>query len=270
MTDLERRLTALGEELAWPATPDLVPEVLARVAAGRAPVGGAEGAAPRAGQRPRLRDRLRLPARPLPALAAILAALVVAGAALLAASPGVRADLRKLLGLGAVRVEVVRELPPLRAGSHVDLGTRVTAAEARLNTGRTPPAIGALGAPDALYLGAEPRATLTAAYRPRPGLPEAFDGIAALLSTFRGDPFAFVQKLVASDTPVREVRVAGAPGLWIPGPHGVIVGDGGHAPTELRPRLATSTLLWLRGGVTYRLEADLPLARALRLAASVR
>jgi len=269
VNDLERRLTALGDELAWPATPDLVPGVRARVAAEPPRLEG-RGAPGAPTQRRRLRDRLRLPARPLPALAAILAALVVAAAALLAASPGVRAELRKLLGLGAVRVEVVRELPPLRAGSHVDLGTQVTAAEARLNTGRTPPAIGALGTPDALYLALEPPATLTAAYRPRPGLPEAFDGIAALLSTFRGDPFAFVQKLVAGDTPVREVRVAGAPGLWIPGPHGVVVADDRDAPTELRPRLATSTLLWLRGGTTYRLEADVPLARALRLAASVR
>lgn len=266
MTDLERRLGALADELAWPPPRDLVPGVLARIAGERAPAEARDGAGAPGGRR----ARRRLASRPLPALAALLAVVVVAVAALLAASPGVRADLRRLLGLGTVRVEIVRELPPLRAGSRADLGARVTAAEAVLNTGRAAPSARALGPPDALYLGGEPPGTLTAAYRPRPGLPEAFDGIAALVSTFPGDPFAFVGKLVAGGTPLRRVRVAGAPGLWIPGPHGIVVGGRGNAPAELPPRLAGPTLLWVRGGLTYRLEARVPLARALRIAASVR
>jgi hypothetical protein len=261
MTDLERRLAALGHELAWPPTPDVATQVRARIAADTR-----QGETRRAERTPR---GARWWSRPLPAFAAVAVALVVAAAALLAASPGVRADLRRLLGIGAVKVEIVRELPPLRAGSRVDLGTRITAAEARLDTGRDAPAIGELGPPDAIFLGADPPGTLTAAYRPRRGLPERFDGLAALVSSFQGDPFGFVGKLVGSDTPIRRVRVDGAPGLWVPGAHGVLVADRDHAPTELRPRLASSTLLWLRDGITYRLEADVPLPTALRLARSV-
>jgi hypothetical protein len=265
MTDLERRLAALADELAWPPTPDLVPGVRARIAAEPSPAAGERGARRALPTLGRLRPALR----PLPALAAILAALIVAGAVLLAASPGVRADLRRLLGFGSVQVEVVRELPPLRAGRQVDLGVRVSAGEARLNTGRTPPSIGALGPPDASFLAADPPGMLTAAYRPRPGLRESFDGLAVLLSTFRGDPFSFLKKLLAGGTPMQDVEVAGAPGLWIPGPHGIVVADRDGQPTELRPRLASSTLLWLREGVTYRLEADVSLRHALRLARSV-
>jgi hypothetical protein len=204
--------------------------------------------------------------------AAVLAALLVAGGVILAASPDVRADLLRALGLGGnVKVVVVRELPPLRTDAIADLGPRVTAQEAEIATGRKAPVITALGRPDGLFLDSSPQDAITALYRPRDGLPEALHGVGALLTTFPGDPFAFIEKLVAGGTDVRRVRVGSAPGLWVGGQHGVLVAErGGAAPVELRPRLAAPTLLWRIGTTTYRLEADVSLTQALRLARSVR
>ena len=70
MTELELQLLALREDVAWPPTPDLATVVQARVA-----------------REPRRRERrARLPRRLVPALAALLLALV-AFSVLLAASP---------------------------------------------------------------------------------------------------------------------------------------------------------------------------------------
>jgi hypothetical protein len=52
----------------------------------------------------------------------------------------------------------------------------------------------------------------------------------------------------------RWVEIGGEPGIWLPGPHAVTyVGRDGVRRTETA-RLAAPTLIWLAGGVTYRLE----------------
>jgi hypothetical protein len=103
VTELERELLALGDEIAWPPTPDLAMAVRERIAA-----------EPRA----RARSRWPLPRlgwpvpRVAPALAAVLAVLIAFGV-LLAASSGVRATLRDWLGIGSVRITRVERLPDL-------------------------------------------------------------------------------------------------------------------------------------------------------------
>ena len=118
MPELETQLRALGEELAWPATPDLAAAVAARAARARR----AAPAPPRpAGRSP-------------PALAALL--LVPAAAV---AFPGARDDVLEWLGLRDVEI---RRVPAPPAGTRpeleADLGRVVTLAQARREAGFAP------------------------------------------------------------------------------------------------------------------------------------
>jgi hypothetical protein len=124
--------------------------------------------------------------------------------------------------------------------------------------------IRALGKPDAIYAGtAVVPAQVSVVYVARPGLPPATAGIGALLDEIEGDQLPFIQKLVSARVPVKRVDVNGAEGIFVGGRHAV------YLPDQLRPRLAGNTLLWVRDGVTYRLETALGVDAALRLARSV-
>jgi hypothetical protein len=247
VSDLERRLAVLRDDVAWPPTPDLASAVAARVAS-----------EPR--RRARARPRLRPALRPATvALAALVVALVVAGT--LAAAPGVRARIADWLGIGAVRVERVDRLPDVGPARDLGLGRRTTLAAAR-RAARVPvPTIGALGAPDAVYVSRQPPAGASLVYLARPGLPAATHGTGALLTMLPGGDVALVKKLLGAGTSVTSVDVDGALGVYISGePHVV-------TPPN---RLAGNTLIWVRGDTTYRLETALGRAAALRLARSVR
>jgi hypothetical protein len=210
------------------------------------------------GRRPRLRGRL------VPALVAALVVLIALGA-LLAASPGVRATLRDWLGIGTVSIKRVDRLPDLSPARRLELGRRVNAAQAARHLGHPVVTVRALGAPDAIYAGtAVVPAQVSVVYVARPGLPPGTAGIGALLDEIDGDQVPFIQKLVGARVPVKRVDVNGAEGLFVSGPHAV------YLPDQLRPRLAGNTLLWVRNGVTYRLETALGVDAALRLARSVR
>jgi hypothetical protein len=247
VTELERELLALGEDIAWPPAPDLAAAVQTRIA--RTPQ--------------RARRPVWLPRRLAPALAVVLVVLVALGA-LLAASPGVRATVRDWLGIGAVAVERVDRLPDLSTARQLQLGRRVTAAAATRRFGHPVLTVRALGAPDAIYSGtAVVPARVSLVYVARPGLPAGTAGVGALLDEIEGDSLPFAQKLVGGGVPITRVNVNGAPGLFIGGRHALAL------PDELRPRLAGNTLLWAHGGVTYRLETALGVRAALRLARSV-
>jgi hypothetical protein len=93
-----------------------------------------------------------------------------------------------------------------------------------------------------------------------------------LLSEFRGnlDP-GFVKKLISPDTHIEFVTVGGAEAAWISGPaheFGYTRPDGEYATETVR--LAANTLLWVRGGITYRLESALTRDAAIALALSLR
>jgi hypothetical protein len=244
MSELEQRLALLRDEVAWPPTPDLATAVATRIAS----------------EPPPRRRAFALPAlRPATvALAALVAALAVA--VTLAAAPGVRARIERWLGIGAVRVERVERLPATAPGRDLGLGTRTTLASAR-RAARVPvPTIGALGAPDAVYVD-RPSGEASLVYRARAGLPAATTGIGALLTMLPGGDIGLVKKYLGGGTDVEGVDVDGAIGVFISGePHVV-------TPPN---RLAGNTLLWVRGDTTYRLETALGRDAALRAARSVR
>jgi hypothetical protein len=248
VTELERELLALGDDIAWPATPDLAAAVQARVAR-----------EPDVRRAPR---RAWLPGRLVPVAVAVLV-VVLACAALLAASPGVRATIRDWLGIGSVRITRVERLPVTAPVRDLGLGRRATVAQADRQLGSPIATVRALGAPEAIYIDDGPPARVSELYAPRAGLPPGTAGFGALLDQIQGDSTAFIEKFVSAGVPISRVRVNGAPGYFIGGTHAVSL------PDELRPRLAGNVVVWLHDAVTYRLETKLGRDAAVRLAESV-
>lgn len=256
MSELERALVDLGRHVRFPDTPDLAASVRGALESPAAPA-----VLPVA---PRLRRGA--------VLAAALLTMLVAG--LLSLSPAVRAAILRVFVLPGVRIVIgPGELAPARPlGEGLALGRRVPLEEAEERLGFDVGVPARLGDPDEVYL-AEPSDRVSLAYRARPGLPEAHaTGLGLLLTEFRAAlDEQFLKKLVDADVArIRSVSVDGVPGYWVEGPHTLhVVGEGG-LPVADRARLAGNTLLWSRSGVTYRLEAEIGLQRALAIAASVR
>jgi hypothetical protein len=252
MTDLERQLALLRDEAAWPRTPDIAGAVAARIAAEPPPR--------RTVPFPPVRGLSRgLGGSRAAAVAVAVAVAVLAVAVTLAAAPGVRARIADWLGIGAVRIERVDRLPDTGPAADLGLGRRTTLAGARRAAPVPVPVLGALGAPDAVYVDTA-GGSASVVYLARPGLPPATRRIGALLTIFPGGDVGVVKKLLGAATSVTGVDVDGALGVFISGDRHVVV------PPN---RLAGNTLLWVRGDATYRLETALGRDAALRLARSV-
>ena len=237
MPELERQLHALGASIEFPLEPDLVPTVRARISA-RAP-------------QPRRRRRALVVALGLVALA-IGAAFAV---------PQSRAEILRWVGLRGIRVEFVDRLPAVRVTSELELGRRVSLAEARRLASFEVATSALLGKPDAVYY--------------RPGAVSVLYGstedVRLLLTQLRGrtEPM-LIKKIAGPGTRILGVRVNGEPGYWLSGaPHFLYFAPNGEVHEE-RVRLARNTLLWQRGELTLRLEGELTLAQALRIATSLR
>jgi hypothetical protein len=248
LAELERDLGELGRVLAFPPTPEVAEAVRARIA-------GREGRRRRAVLR-------RPPAVALAVVAALLTALAIA-----LAVPPARSAILRVFGIGGVRVELVDELPerPL-TGSKV-LGERVDLAEARrrVDIPVRLPAAGGFDRPDAIYVSdAVPGGAVFLVYGPA-------DRPRALLTEFATGGLPYVEKSVhAGRSSYRPVEVAGAQGGWIEGePHLFLFSNRDGRVQQGSLRLATNTLVWERGGITYRLEGKLTLPQALRVARSV-
>lgn len=280
--DLERRLTALSREVAYPPTPDIAGRVRQRIALAPPPA------------RPRRWPRLAL---------AVAAALLLA-AIVFAASPRLRTAVAGRLGLPGVNIIQATAVPvppptatplagaplpatatPSPVGAELDLGARVSLAAAQRRVGFPILVPAALGPPDAVYIAlpsatpvpnsppAPPGGLVTLVYRPRPALPAAAQtGVGLLLGEFRGrTDRVFLTKMAGPNTTITAVTVDGAPGFWLAGqPHEFLYEDPSGVVRSQTLRLAGNTLLWQHGALTLRLEADVDEATALRLAASAR
>jgi len=128
----------------------------------------------------------------------------------------------------------------------------------------------AIGPPDAAYLLAN-RVALV--WSERPGLPaDPATGVGLLLSEFKGTiDDGYFQKTLESGTEVTPVTVNGGPGYWISGPPHFFwfVDPSGQAIDDVH-RVVGDTLIWTDGDVTYRLESQLGMDEAIRLAESLR
>lgn len=243
---VEALLRDVGRRLDVPAAPDVTAAVLAR-----------------------LDEPAPSPVwRPVHRLAAAAAVLLVALAVAMTVSPTVRAAVRDLLRIGGV--EIVDTAPPPRVPTSVPPGEppgerRVTLDQARAAAAfplRTP---AALGDPDTVLLvddtDSTPPRVVTMTYRTPAGTVriDQFDG--------RLDPMF---RKFSSAEDVVPVTVDGDHGFWVDRPHPVFYLDRDGVQREEAARLAVSTLIWERGGVTHRVEGASTRAEALAIAESLR
>lgn len=270
---LEGELRALGVDLAFPPSPDLVATVRAAIAAerragGRARTGSGIATAPR--RAPFRRHRL---AR----------SLLLAAALVLALAASVAAAFVVLRGLAIIRVDAVPSAVPTARvpgppGSGLGLGVVVEPATAAAVAGFPPlvpaatlPDGTAMGAPDATWVSADagtPRVTLV--WSARDGLPAAPEtGVGLLIDELPGTTSeVLITKLVGADTDVERIALAdGTPAYWITGgPHTVLYEAPGGDIHEARGRLAAATLVFNRGGILMRIETAAGQAVALAVA----
>ena len=269
MIDLGRSLGELADRLEIPGGDWLVDDVMRRIAEPvTVPV--------------RRRTTLRL-----------AAAVVVVAAVLLVALPGPRHAVARWLGFDSVRIEPGVTVPtsahpstasisPTASSAaattttvlvpELGLGPSVTMAEAVARTGLADPTPSLLGAPLSVHVVQPPDSgTIVLAYAPTDLLPQSpVTGVGALVSVLPAKiSEGLFAKTLGDTATVRPVEVGTSKAYWIEGsPHQVFfqVGDS-IVPQSLR--LATNTLLWERDGRVYRIEADVSLDTALRIANSI-
>jgi hypothetical protein len=242
LADLERELEGLAGAIAWPPTPRFA-------------------ATPRVARPP---YRWLLPA----------AAVLLAAALLLLASPPARDAIATFLGIRGVNIERVQHPPtpsPLRPGplgEGLGLGSRVTLGQARAQAGFPVLLPASLDSPDEAYFDSR-RHMVTLVYAARPGLPSAGEtGTGLLISEFPGqlnqDSFA---KVVGPGTALEPVDLGSGRAYFIGGGHVFILYSGPAGVDE--SRLAANTLIWQRGEVLIRVEANLDQAQESAIARSL-
>ena len=225
-----RELRALAAYVDFPAERDLTAAVRARLA-----------------PRPRRRRALVL----------VLAALVLALAVAFAVPPA-RSAILRFFHLRGARIELVDRLPQVQTTAPLDLGVPVSLEDAAQTAGFEPLISNLLGDPD--------RVTWDGRM-----LWFRYGDVRLLVSQFTGsERIELVKKLVEPRTMITPVSVLGQQGYFLSGATHFLY----LAPTDLireeRVRLARNVLLWQHGPLTLRLEGDLSVSEALRIARSFR
>ncbi len=202
---------------------------------------------------------------------AILATLALLLAALLAVPP-VRATLLEWLQVGAVRIWLVEPTPtviatstpaspPVDLHSLQNLGgeTTLAAAQAQVTFPLRLPAYPTdLGPPDRVYQ-------------------QDLDGdVVVLVWLDEADPaqVRLTLHFLTSDATAWKMQptiesggyVHNRPAFWLSGPYLLVVRNGDWDTVRL---VQGHVLLWTEGAITYRLESNLPLAEAIRIAESL-
>jgi hypothetical protein len=205
---------------------------------------------------PAVRARLRGRPSRRRALVLVLAAALVAVAVAFAVPPA-RSAILRVFHLRGVRIEYVDRLPSLKTAP-LDLGIAIRPADAESTAGFRPLTSDLLGAPDEVTWDGS-----LLWYR--------YGRTRLLVSQFRGrERPELLKKVVEPETMITPVYVNGEPGYFITGgKHFLYLASGGVVREEL-VRLGRQVLLWQHGPLTLRLEGDLTLGQALRIARSFR
>jgi hypothetical protein len=244
MPELELALADLGRHVEFPPTPNLAPRVREQLAARP--------------EQPRLTRRRGL------TLAFALLAFAVAA---VLAVPQTRAAILEFFHLRGVSIERVGELPtvPLqRDFNKLFLGEKVSLDVARDRADFEIVVPEALGDPDAVYFQEAPPGGMVSLVYGTPEHPRA------LFTQFRASVEEVIFKKVATGTQIDSVRVDGEPGYFLSGnPHDFSYLDRRGDYRQEIVRLAGNTLLWERGALTLRLEADINEEETLKIARSV-
>jgi hypothetical protein len=261
--ELEAQLRQLGRSLDVPTAPDYATRVRERLTAD----------SPTA--RPAAPSRRTTPVgwlRPLATAAAVLLSAV----AVVLSVPATREAVAEMFGFDGVRV---RSLPITAPGprttldADLDLGEPVTLDQARQQVSFpvSVPSVPELGAPDSVHVRDERGLeSVSLVYGPGAGFPAGADSqVGVLVSEYSGSAIPYFEKLIEAGAPMTHVTVAGRwPGLYFATPHEVVVRSSDGVVHADQPRLSAPTLVWVRGGVTYWLEAAVDLQRALAVASA--
>jgi hypothetical protein len=235
MSELELALTRIGRELDYPATPDLAGPVRRRLADG-----GRPGVAWR---------------RPL----VIALAVLLVGVAGVMAVPQARSAILDWLGIGAVTIRHVEDLPKVeKTQDDLALGMGISLAEAREQSvfRIEVPTLEGLGDPG-VYRGDFGQVSFLYGSEAEPRL---------LITQIVGT--GALEKLLNQETDVERVSADGAEGAWIEGGEHVLYFPGAGPESQ---RLVGNTLILQRSdGVTVRIEADISKKEALRIFRSMR
>lgn len=252
--DLEEALRDVGARLAYPASADLRPAVLARI----------EG-----GERRGLLDLFRSPLSLAPAVATL--ALLLAATLAFQPVAGQAAEALGLRGITLFRVAQVteREAARILPAEATRVGSVESASGILGFDVRAPE----LGAPDAVYVLRQGAGVAFLIYGERSGIPAApTTGVSALIVQAQGGvETQLISKGIPPGTTVEELEVNGGRGVWIEGePHEVYYrAPNGDILTDT-VRLAGNVLLWEQDGLLMRIEAQISRQEALRIAASMR
>ena len=263
--DIETSLQEASANLTYPPTPDIAGQVRRRMT----------------GQPKTHSTRLRRLA-----WGAVLTVILLAG---LLAVPGVRAQVLEFLQIGVVRIFLVAPTP-----TPTSLPLTATSSSANLLPGLPTPSPTATPSSAALDLAGEISLEqavqqagfpiLLPAYPPDLGLPDKvflqdLEGNVLVLVWFDpaepGKVRFSMQQFTDQDNisvtkmqpvTVLETTVAGNPAAWTEGPYLLRVQDGDIDITRL---IEGHVLIWEQDGITYRLETDLSLEEAVRIAESL-
>jgi hypothetical protein len=206
------------------------------------------------------------------ALLALAVALLVPATAL-AVSGNLRDRVLRAFGLRDVKITVVQRLPDLGPEARsLQLGPRISLAQARRDLTFAVKAPTALGAPDGIF---EDRlqsgVDVTFLYQPRTveeriGLRER-----VLVSIVRGKiEKTVLGKTMTAATKATPLEIDGGVALLLTGhPHLLVMFRAEGGVDTVYTRLAGTTLLWQRDAFLIRVEGNLPRARLIAIARSL-
>jgi hypothetical protein len=227
---IEQELRALAALVDFPAERDLAPAVRARLA-----------------PRPRRRRALVL------VLAAFVLALGIAFAV-----PPARSAILRFFHLQGVTIEYVDRLPEVKNTGPLDLGKQIPLSAAGRTAGFRPLTSALLGDPDRVTWDGNQ-------------LWFVYGHVRVLVSQFRAAGInRFIKKVLEPGTTVDPVIVNGGQGYFLSGALHFLYVAPSSLVREERVRLARNVLLWEQGPLTLRLEGDLTLQQAMRIARSFR
>jgi hypothetical protein len=227
----------------------------------------------------------------------VAGAMAVVILAVVVALPGPRRAVARWLGFDSVRIDPGVTVPTTGPASgsttgpattvvaatssvvattqpviDLDLGPAVSINEAISQTGLVAPMPALLGEPQSIHVLQPPDAgQIVVVYAASDLVPQStITGVGALVSAIPANlEEGLFRKALGDEATVRFVDVGGAEGFWIEGSAHQLFFEVDDEVLLDTLRLATNTLLWQRGGQVFRLEADISLDTALRIAASV-
>jgi hypothetical protein len=163
-----------------------------------------------------------------------------------------------------VGMQAVPKATPTPLNSVMDLAGETTLAEAQEQSGfpiRLPSYPAGLGSPDRIFFQNIGGPAVVLVWLD-PNQPEW-----VRLSLHQLGPGTFADK--GNPGSIQETTVNGRQALWTEGPYILQFWRGNRVDYDMRRLVTGRVLIWVEGEVTYRLETDLPLEEAVRVAESL-